>query len=127
MTIIDKTSSEHPPIQFILHNHFTMPTYDTLVQALEGLRKEGFTLDFNIAFDKLECLQNGICLNPEQFLIVSHHRFEGESDPADESVVYGITSEDGQVKGVLVSAFGIYADTASEDMIRKLKTSDKHA
>jgi len=97
-----------------------MPSYDNLVDALEGLRQEGFVLDFNIAFDKLECRQNRLCLNPAQFEILQHHRFEGNSDPADSSVVYAVASSDGSLKGVLVSAYGMYADTASEEMIGKL-------
>ena len=97
-----------------------MPEYDSLTEALDGLRKEGFTLDFNIAFDQLKCSQNGICLRPDQFDIVRHHRFEGDSNPSDESVVYAIASHDGSLKGVLVSAFGMYAEEASEDIIRKL-------
>jgi hypothetical protein len=98
-----------------------MPNYDTLTEALEGLRKEGFTLDFNIAFDQLQCAANGACLKPDQFDIVGHHRFEGDSDPSDESVVYAITSHDGSMKGVLVSAYGIYSEKVSEDIIRKLQ------
>jgi len=97
-----------------------MPEYDSLADALEGLRKEGFTLDYNIAFDQLACVQDGTCLKPDQFDIVGHHRFEGDSNPSDESVIYAIAAHDGSKKGVLVSAYGMYADAASEEIIRKL-------
>jgi hypothetical protein len=33
------------------------------------------------------------------------HRYEGESDPGDEAVVYAIESKKG-IKGILVSGFG---------------------
>jgi hypothetical protein len=97
-----------------------MTAYDTITDALNGLRKNGYVLDFNIAFDKLMCSQNGVCLNPEQFEITNHFRFEGNTDPADEAVVYAVESKDGKMKGVLVSAYGVYSDPVSDEMIRKL-------
>ncbi|MGB4845024.1 MAG: phosphoribosylpyrophosphate synthetase [Ferruginibacter sp.] len=97
-----------------------MESYDTVVGALNGLRARGYTINFNIAFDKLMCSDNKVCLNPDEFEIVEFHRFEGNSNPADEDVVYAIESKDGTSKGVLTSAFGLYADAASAAMLRKL-------
>ena len=99
---------------------FCMLVYDTVTAATEGLRQRGFDLDFNIAFDKIRCQQNGICLNPDQFEIVEHHRFEGNSDPADQAIVFAIQSIDSKLKGILVDGYGASADDSSEDMIRKL-------
>ncbi len=97
-----------------------MEFYDTVVGALQGLKTKGFTVNFNIAFDKIICSDNKTCLNPDEFEIVEVHRFEGNSNPADEDVVYAVESKDGNIRGVLTSAFGIYADAASTEMIRKL-------
>ena len=97
-----------------------METYDTVVYALNGLKARGYTVNFNIAFDKLMCTDNKICLNPNEFEIVEVHRFEGETNPADEDVVYAVESIDGSIKGVITSAFGMYADSASTDMLKKL-------
>ncbi len=97
-----------------------METYDTVVYALNGLKARGYTVNFNIAFDKLMCTDNKICLNPNEFEIVEVHRFEGETNPADEDVVYAVESKDGSIKGVITSAFGMYADSASTDMLKKL-------
>ena len=97
-----------------------METYDTVVYALNGLKARGYTVNFNIAFDKLMCTDNKICLNPNEFEIVEVHRFEGETNPADEDVVYAVESKDGSIKGVITSAFGMYAGSASTDMLKKL-------
>ena len=97
-----------------------MENYDTVTGALNGLRKKGYTLDFNLAFDKLICTQNDECLNPSEFEITETYRFEGESNPSDEDVVYAIESKDKNLKGVLTSAYGMYADTVDTDMIKKL-------
>jgi len=97
-----------------------MPDYDTLSATINSLKARGFTKDFNIAFDKLVCLDTNECLNPHEFEITEVYRFEGETNPSDEAVVYAIQSKDGKMKGVMVNAYGIYADPVSDEMIRKL-------
>jgi len=97
-----------------------MESYDTVVAALNGLKAKGYTTNFNIAFDKLMCTENKTCLNPGEFEIVEVHRFEGNSNPEDEDVVYAVESLNGDIKGVITSAYGLYADSASAEMIRKL-------
>lgn len=97
-----------------------MHAYDTVSAALQDLKYRGFTTDFNIAFDKIKCADTGVCLSPTQFEIVENYRFEGNTDPADEAVVFGIAAKDGSMKGVLVNAYGMYSDTMSNEMIRKM-------
>jgi hypothetical protein len=41
--------------------------------------------------------------------VVDFFRFEGESDPADNSILYAIETDDGK-KGILSDAYGPYAD-----------------
>ena len=106
-----------------------MNSTDTVTDALKELKRRGYTVDFNIAFDKIICFDNKICLNPHEFEIVEVFRFEGDSNPSDEDVVYAIESKDarpdgsfgqGKIKGTMTSAYGMYAETASADMIKKL-------
>ena len=97
-----------------------METYDTVVYALNGLKARGYTINFNLAFDKIMCSDNKICLNPDEFEIVEIYRFEGDTNPSDEDVVYAIESKEGNIKGIITSAFGLYADEISSEMIRKL-------
>ena len=97
-----------------------MKSYDTVTEAVKGLKERGYKTDFNVAFDKLICSENKVCLNANEFKIVEVHRFEGDSNPSDEDVVYAVESEDGKIKGVITSAFGVYADPVSDVMIQKL-------
>lgn len=97
-----------------------MASIDTVTGRLKELKQRGYILDFNIAFDKIICSQNNICLNPAEFEIVEVFRFEGDTNPSDEDVVYAIESKDGQIKGTMTSAFGMYAETASAELIKKL-------
>ncbi len=97
-----------------------MKSYDTVTEAVSGLKAKGYTIDFNIAFAKLICSDNKICLQPDEFEIIEVHRFEGNSNPDDEDVVYAIESKDGKLKGIITSAFGMYADPVSNKIIQKL-------
>ena len=78
-----------------------------------------------IAFDKIICSDNKICLDPNEFEIVEVFRFEGDSNPSDEDVVYAIESKDGSVKGTMTSAYGMYADAVSNEMIQKFNVKIK--
>jgi hypothetical protein len=97
-----------------------MKTYDTLTAALNGLKANGYSLDFNLAFDKLLCNEHNICLLPQDFEIMEVYRFEGDTNPADEEVVYAIASHDNSIKGTFTGAFGVYADAASAEMLQKI-------
>ena len=94
-----------------------MPAYDTVTQAVTGLKERGYTIDFNLTSDCIEC--EGQKFNPKGFEITEFHRFEGNSDPGDEAIVYAIESSTG-LKGVLVNAFGLYSESLSDEMIKKL-------
>jgi len=91
--------------------------YDTVSQATDDLRKRGFSVDFNLEENSLVSRDNKY--NPEDFTIVEFYRFEGQTDPADEAIVYAIESGSG-VKGILVSGYGIYSDPVSAAMAKKL-------
>lgn len=94
-----------------------MPAYDTVSQAINGLKQRGYTLDFNLKKNNIEC--RGQTFNQEGFEITEFHRFEGSSDPGDEAIVYAIESRNG-VKGVLVNAFGVYSESLGDEMMKKL-------
>ena len=97
-----------------------MKSYDTLTEAIEGLRKDGFTQDYNLKSDRLHCQPDNIELRPADFDIVDVYRFEGMTDPGDETVLYAIEAKNGN-KGVLVDAYGVYSETISHEMAEKLR------
>ena len=97
-----------------------MQSYDTVVDALNGLKARGYTTDFNIAFDKLICTDKKHILKPDEFEIVETYRFEGETNPSDEDVVYAIESKDGNIKGVITSVLDCMLIVYLTEMIQKL-------
>jgi hypothetical protein len=96
-----------------------MVNYDTVSQAVSGLRERGYTVDFNLAENCLVC--NGDRYDIHEFEITEVHRFEGDTDPADEAVVYAIESTGKGTKGILVSGYGISAEGLSAEMAGKLR------
>lgn len=95
-----------------------MYNYETVSEAVNELKKRGFTLDFNLQENCLVCHAGKFEVN--DFEIVEVHRFEGNTDPSDEAVVYAIQSMDRTKQGVLVSGYGISAEGMSAEMAQKL-------
>ena len=96
------------------------PSFDTVTEALQWLGNEGFTHDFNLDEDCIRYNNGSQSMSPDDFNIEYFFRFEGDTDPGDENIVYGINSETFDIKGVMISAFGTYADSLSDKMIQKL-------
>ncbi|WP_299761294.1 phosphoribosylpyrophosphate synthetase [uncultured Pontibacter sp.] len=99
-----------------------MPKYHyiTVSEALNDLKSRGYAEDFNLRPYCLECPRLQLELGAGEFAVDEVYRFEGPSDPADNAVVYAVSSDKG-VKGVLVDAYGTYADSVTPEMARKLK------
>lgn len=92
--------------------------YGTITEAMEQLRKKGYTLDFNLEENCIVCHPDKF--NPEDFEIVDIYRYEGDTDPADETTVYAIESKTG-IKGILVNGYGASSNSMSAAMLNKLK------
>lgn len=97
-----------------------MKNYDTLSEAMNSLKADGYTYDFNIYSGHIECNSLKLKLHPEDFEVDKMYRFEGMSSTDDNSVLYAISSKKG-IKGLLVDAYGVYAENISEAMRKKLR------
>lgn len=90
--------------------------YETVSEAIDELQKKGFTIDFNLK-------ENSLDQHPEKFEsdfeIVEVYRYEGNSDPGDEAVVYALESKSGE-KGILVTGYGVSVDTKTTEILNKL-------
>lgn len=98
----------------------TQPSFDTITEAFEWLQSKGFTYNFNLDNDCIRYNNGTQAMSPEDFNIEYFFRFEGDTDPGDENIVYGINSETYGIKGIILNAFGMYADTVSDEMLKKL-------
>jgi len=98
-----------------------MKPYNTLSETINDLRKQGYTEDFNLHQDCLECRGGQIKLFTEEFKIDKYYRFEGDSNPSDAAILYAISSDRSGLKGILVNAYGIYSDPITDEMTKKLQ------
>ncbi len=97
-------------------------SYGTLSQTINALNKEGYLLDFNIKDQCIVCHSKTLKLSPKDFEIDKVFRFEGDTNPEDQSILYAISSLKFDVKGLLVNGYGISADTEVDELITKLNT-----
>ena len=83
-------------------------SYDTLSEAVNDLQRRGYTEDF-LLDDGEECLickKHALELSSDEFIIDEIYRFEGMTDPADESIVFAISSDKYAIKGLVINSFG---------------------
>jgi hypothetical protein len=97
-----------------------MRRYVTLSETMNDLRKEGYTEDFNLQQNCLECRNGQFKVFADEFRIDKFYRFEGDSNPSDAAILYAISSDKHDLKGVLVNAYGIYSEAVTDEMLQKL-------
>jgi hypothetical protein len=97
-----------------------MRNYETLVDATNDLLKRGYEANLSLEGDTIDDKDKGIHMKADDFEIDEFYRFEGASNPSDMSIVYAITSQKYNLKGVLVNAFGTYANNSSSAIEAKL-------
>src|SRR5688572_9218199 len=101
-----------------------MENYETtLSETLSNLKREGYTEDFNLRIDCIDCRDGKLKIFPADFHVDKVFRFEGQSDPDEQAILYAISSPNHKVKGVLVNSYGLYADPLTNDMLSKLRTN----
>jgi hypothetical protein len=96
----------------------------TMADCHAKLMKEGYTEDFKAAEAGLLSLKNEKIYQVEDIAEVNFYRFEGASDPGDNSILYAIITNDG-VKGTLVDAYGPYADQRVEQFMKQVESLHK--
>ena len=97
-------------------------SYDTLSEAMNELKKQGYTEDFNLEQDCIIGKNGKLKLISDDFVVDKFYRFEGESDPGDEAILYAISVPKHNIKGILVNGYGISAEPIASEMVEKLKT-----
>lgn len=97
-----------------------MEPYVTLSETMNELRKEGYVEDFNLRQNCLECRDGQFKVFADEFKVDKYYRFEGASNPSDAAILYAISSDTHDIKGVLVNAYGIYSESATDEILQKL-------
>lgn len=96
----------------------TIFNYDSPSIALEKLQAKGYSKDYNEEFDELFAYTN-------DYTIDYLYRYEGASDPSDESTVYGIRNTVSGEKGVFVAGDLSLIEGRKRDIIVNLELRSK--
>ncbi|MBD1432605.1 hypothetical protein H8B06_07210 [Sphingobacterium sp. DN00404] len=96
----------------------TKHNYETTDVALAKLKEMGYSVDFNVEFDE-------ILADAENYQIDHLYRYEGESNPDDESTVYGISNSNNGKKGVFVAGNLSLIEGKKRDIILALEIKYK--
>lgn len=100
---------------------------DTLSETLNRLIERGYSEEFYMSDLGFKIKSGEDIYKPEDLVIKRVYRFEGESDPADMSVLYEIQSTSG-VKGYFMHAFGTYGlfdEVEMSEFLKKVKREEE--
>lgn len=95
-------------------------SYESLSKAIDSLKEEGFTEDFNLCDAGVENKAKKNIHTAVDLNVLKYYRFEGQTNPDDSTILYVIQASNGE-KGLLVDAYGTYAGNIPQDLLEKLK------
>lgn len=97
----------------------------TLTAVLEKLAAKKQDNEFKMTAGGFT-FNNNKYYNPQDLTIIKTYRFEGESDPADSSILYLIAANDG-LTGYSLDAYGAYSehDEEYDEFIKKIKVDER--
>lgn len=96
----------------------------SLADCTNTLLADGFSTQFRAIEDGLRSLTTEKIFQPNEVKIINFYRFEGESDPADNSILYAIETTDGE-KGTLTDSYGPNSDTNVTKFIQQVEEIHK--
>lgn len=101
-------------------------TMTTLSSVLEKLRIRKQDNEFIMTADGFSS-PAGKVYKEEDLTIIKTYRFEGDSDPSDNAILYLIEANDGLV-GYSIDIYGAYSnhdDSNYDDFIRKINVKER--
>lgn len=111
-------------------HEFDKPPHDqsmmmnTMTSCVNKVVRQGYTDTFKITDRGLFSCSRNRYFRPEQVRVINFYRFEGQSDPADNSIMYVIETSDG-LCGTLIDAYGAYADNRVNNFMKAVENIHK--
>ena len=93
---------------------------ETLSEAIARLEARGFRDSFEPAAGRLRALQAGRLFAANELVVEEVVRFEGESDPSEEAILFALRSAKGDVRGTFVAGFGTLSDPSRAEIVGQL-------
>lgn len=91
----------------------------TVLEIIDRLREKHYSDDFKIMEGDIVSQNSTKRYRPDELVIEKTYRYEGDSNPDDNAIVYAITAKDG-TQGVLVDSYGVYSDAKLAQVIKEI-------
>jgi hypothetical protein len=96
----------------------------TLSSCTRKLSQNGYSTQFKALKNGLESLDTHDVFEPADVKIINFYRFEGESDPSDNAILYVLETQSGE-KGTLTDAYGVYTDPKVSEFVKQVEEIQK--
>ena len=93
---------------------------ETVTEAVAFLSEEGYVDDLQVSADGIVSRGHDSPHPPDTAIVDHTFRFEGTSDPGDESIVLGVRCTEWNSKGVIVAAYGPDSDPFEAEVLMAL-------
>jgi hypothetical protein len=98
---------------------------NTVIEIIKKLRNEHFIYDFEVKKERIISKDTNESFAPEDLIIENTYRYEGDSNPSDNAVVYAITAKSGTM-GILIDSFGVYADPELAEVVGNIPVREEY-
>lgn len=82
---------------------------ETLSIVMDRLGEKGYKEQFRLTNEGLKVISSGKVLSPEELKILHRYRFDGMTNPDDESILYALQTQNG-LKGTLVVSGNVHSE-----------------
>ncbi len=96
----------------------------SLSEATSFLREEGYT--DTVQFENDQLVLNEQNVSPQNLVLEHTKRFEGMTNPADNTILYAVKSKDGRRKGLLIDSYGAKSSELIAEIIKEIENHDKN-
>lgn len=93
--------------------------YSTLAEATNDLRKRGFTHNFSVNKNGMLEEHKGKNYSASQVELVEFHRFDGMTNPSDDSILYAVKTHTGE-KGTVIDSYGSDGSEVTSKFMNKV-------
>lgn len=93
-------------------------------KCLRKLEAQGYLDQYKVEKGRLHDLSNNKKYRSKDVKALNFYRFEGNSNPDDMSILYAIETIDGR-RGVLIDAYGTYADEDLGKFMKEVEVNKK--
>jgi hypothetical protein len=93
--------------------------YSNLATAVNELLKKGFTRNFFINKNGQLEEHKGKCYSSSEVELVEFHRFDGMTNPSDDSILYAVNTSSGE-KGIVVDSYGSNGSELTSKFMNKV-------